>query len=57
MKPEDLKIYLLHMRKDSDIGNRAISDSDAIRYCEEDEESEFDIRPPFFRDVDSHDPM
>ena len=52
MKPEDLKIYLLHMRKDSDIGNRAISDSDAIRYREEDEESEFDIRPPFFRDVD-----
>ncbi len=52
MKPEDLKIYLLHMRKDSDIGNRAISDSDAIRYREEDKESEFDIRPPFFRDVD-----
>jgi dGTPase len=52
MKPDDLKIYLLHMRKDSDIGNRAISDSDAIRYREEDQESEFDIRPPFFRDVD-----
>jgi dGTPase len=40
------------MRKDSDIGNRAISDSDAIRYRQEDQESEFDIRPPFFRDVD-----
>lgn len=52
MKPDDLKIYLLHMRKDSDIGNRAISDSDAIRYREEDQESEFDIRPSFFRDVD-----
>lgn len=51
-KREDLKIYLLHMRKDSDIGNRAISDSDAMRYRKEDQESEFDIRPPFFRDVD-----
>lgn len=52
MKPEDLKIYLLHMRKDSDIGKRAISDSHALRYRQEDQESEFDIRPPFFRDVD-----
>jgi dGTPase len=40
------------MRKDSDIGERAISDSDAVRYYEEDQESKFDIRPPFFRDVD-----
>ncbi|MFX0012645.1 MAG: deoxyguanosinetriphosphate triphosphohydrolase family protein [Candidatus Hermodarchaeota archaeon] len=52
MDPDILKIFRLHMRKDSDIGPKAISDSDAIRYYEEDEESEFDIRPAFFRDVD-----
>ena len=40
------------MRRDSDIGDKAISDSQAIRYYEEDEESQIDIRPAFFRDVD-----
>ena len=40
------------MRRDSDIGDKAISDSQAIRYLEEDEESKIDIRPAFFRDVD-----
>ena len=40
------------MRRDSDIGSKAISDSQAIRYYEEDEESKIDIRPAFFRDVD-----
>src|SRR5665648_108266 len=40
------------MRRDSDIGSLAISDSQAVRYYEEDEESAIDIRPPFFRDVD-----
>ncbi|NHJ25230.1 MAG: HD domain-containing protein [Candidatus Lokiarchaeota archaeon] len=52
MDPDILKIFRLHMRKDSDIGPKAISDSDAVRFYKEDEESEFDIRPPFFRDVD-----
>jgi len=50
--PKNLKIYKLHMRRDSDIGNKAISDSQAIRYYEEDDESKIDIRPAFFRDVD-----
>jgi len=50
--PKNLKIYTLHMRRDSDIGDKAISDSQAIRYYEEDEESNIDIRPSFFRDVD-----
>jgi len=50
--PKNLKIYKLHMRRDSDIGSLAISDSQAIRYYEEDEESKIDIRPAFFRDVD-----
>ena len=40
------------MRRDSDIGDKAISDSQAIRYYEEDDESKIDIRPAFFRDVD-----
>ena len=40
------------MRRDSDIGSLAISDSQAVRYYEEDEESAIDIRPAFFRDVD-----
>ena len=40
------------MRRDSDIGDKAISDSQAVRYYEEDEESKIDIRPAFFRDVD-----
>ena len=40
------------MRRDSDIGDKAISDSQAIRYYEEDDESNIDIRPAFFRDVD-----
>ncbi|MFX0076454.1 MAG: deoxyguanosinetriphosphate triphosphohydrolase family protein [Candidatus Hermodarchaeota archaeon] len=52
MDPKNLKIYTLHMRRDSDIGDKAISDSQAIRYYEEDDESELDIRPAFFRDVD-----
>ncbi|MHA1472802.1 MAG: deoxyguanosinetriphosphate triphosphohydrolase family protein [Promethearchaeota archaeon] len=52
MDPKNLKIYTLHMRRDSDIGDKAISDSQAIRYYEEDEESKIDIRPAFFRDVD-----
>jgi len=50
--PKNLKIYTLHMRRDSDIGSLAISDSQAVRYYEEDEESAIDIRPAFFRDVD-----
>jgi len=50
--PKNLKIYRLHMRRDSDIGDKAISDSQAIRYYEEDDESKIDIRPAFFRDVD-----
>jgi dGTPase len=50
--PKNLKIYTLHMRRDSDIGNLAISDSQATRYYEEDDESKIDIRPAFFRDVD-----
>jgi len=50
--PKNLKIYRLHMRRDSDIGVKAISDSQAIRYYKEDEESDIDIRPAFFRDVD-----
>ncbi|MFX1288464.1 MAG: deoxyguanosinetriphosphate triphosphohydrolase family protein [Promethearchaeota archaeon] len=52
MDPKNLKIYTLHMRRDSDIGEKAISDSQAIRYYEEDDESNIDIRPAFFRDVD-----
>lgn len=40
------------MRRDSDIGIRGISDSEAIRYYYENEEDIDDIRPPFFRDVD-----
>ena len=40
------------MRRDSDIKELAISDSQAVRYYEEDEESKIDIRPAFFRDVD-----
>ncbi|MBY8988100.1 MAG: HD domain-containing protein [Candidatus Lokiarchaeota archaeon] len=52
MDPKNLKIYRLHMRRDSDIGDKAISDSQAIRFYEEDEESNIDIRPAFFRDVD-----
>ena len=40
------------MRRDSDIGDKAISDSEAVRYYEEDEESDIDIRPAFFRDGD-----
>jgi len=52
MDPKNLKIYRLHMRRDSDIGVKAISDSQAIRYYKEDEESDIDIRPAFFRDVD-----
>jgi dGTPase len=50
--PKNLKIYTLHMRRDSDIGDLAISDSQATRYYEEDDESNIDIRPAFFRDVD-----
>lgn len=50
--PKNLKIYTLHMRRDSDIGDLAISDSQAIRYYEEDDESKIDIRPAFYRDVD-----
>jgi dGTPase len=50
--PKYLKIYTLHMRRDSDIGDLAISDSQATRYYEEDDESNIDIRPAFFRDVD-----
>ncbi|MBY9014524.1 MAG: dNTP triphosphohydrolase [Candidatus Lokiarchaeota archaeon] len=52
MDPKNLKIYTLHMRRDSDIGDKAISDSEAVRYYEEDEESDIDIRPAFFRDGD-----
>jgi len=52
MDPKNLKIYRLHMRRDSDIKEKAISDSQASRYYEEDEESAIDIRPAFFRDVD-----
>ena len=52
MDPKNLKIYTLHMRRDSDIGDKAISDSQAIRYYKEDDDSEIDIRPAFFRDVD-----
>ncbi len=52
MDPKNLKIYRLHMRRDSDIKEKAISDSQAVRYYEEDEESKIDIRPAFFRDVD-----
>ena len=52
MDPKNLKIYTLHMRRDSDIGDKAISDSQAVRYYEEDEESKIDIRPAFFRDGD-----
>ena len=52
MDPKNLKIYRLHMRRDSDIGDKAISDSQAVRYYEEDDESKIDIRPAFFRDVD-----
>ena len=52
MDPKNLKIYRLHMRRDSDIGFKAISDSQAVRLYEEDVESKIDIRPAFFRDVD-----
>ena len=52
LDPKNLKIYTLHMRRDSDIGDLAISDSQATRYYEEDDESEIDIRPAFYRDVD-----
>lgn len=52
MDPKNLKIYRLHMRRDSDIGFKAISDSQAVRLYEEDIESKIDIRPHFFRDVD-----
>ncbi len=48
MDPKNLKIYRLHMRRDSDIKEKAISDSQAVRYYEEDEESKIDIRPAFF---------
>jgi dGTPase len=50
--PKNLKIYTLHMRRDSDIGDLAISDSQATRYYDEDDDSKIDIRPAFFRDVD-----
>lgn len=41
------------LRRDNDIGDRGILDSQAIRYYEEEEENDYnDIRPPFFRDVD-----
>jgi len=50
--PKNFKIYTLHMRRDSDIGDLAISDSQAVRFYEEDEESDIDIRPAFFRDGD-----
>jgi dGTPase len=40
------------MRRDSDIGFKAISDSQAVRLHEEDVKSKIDIRPSFFRDVD-----
>ena len=47
MDPKNLKIYRLHMRRHSDIGFKAISDSQAVRLHEEDIESKIDISPRF----------
>jgi len=46
--------FSLLMRRESDIGEYGILDSDAVRYHKEIEENKSyrDIRPPFFRDVD-----
>ncbi|MHA1489123.1 MAG: deoxyguanosinetriphosphate triphosphohydrolase family protein [Promethearchaeota archaeon] len=54
MTTERIDRLRTRMRKDTDIGNHGISDSQAIRYYEEKEEDKNykDIRPPFFRDVD-----
>ena len=54
MDPKTLKMFKFFMRRNSDIGNRGLPDSAAIRlYEEEEQEGPYeDIRPPFFRDVD-----
>ena len=46
--------FSLLMRRESDIGEYGMLDSDAVRYHKEVEENKNyrDIRPPFFRDVD-----
>ncbi len=46
--------FSLLMRRESDIGENGVLDSDAVRYHKEIEENKNyrDIRPPFFRDVD-----
>ncbi|MHA1670403.1 MAG: deoxyguanosinetriphosphate triphosphohydrolase family protein [Promethearchaeota archaeon] len=50
MDPTRIELFQHLMQKNTDIGKRGIPDSWAIRYYEE--ESDWDIRPPFFRDVD-----
>jgi len=43
-----------YLKRDADVGERGILDSEAIRYKKEEEEEKIyeDIRPAFFRDVD-----
>jgi len=43
-----------HLKRDADVGNKGLLDSEAIRYENEGKEDKLyeDIRPPFFRDVD-----
>ena len=43
-----------HLKRDADVGNKGLLDSEAIRYEKEGKEDKLyeDIRPPFFRDVD-----
>ncbi len=52
MDPNKIKQLRLRLGKNGDIGIHGILDSQAVRYYEEEDDKDYIIRPPFFRDVD-----
>jgi dGTPase len=53
MDSKEIGQLRLRMRRDTDIGIQGISDLDAVRYCQDEDDKDYiDIRPAFFRDVD-----
>ncbi|MFX0033830.1 MAG: deoxyguanosinetriphosphate triphosphohydrolase family protein [Candidatus Hodarchaeota archaeon] len=52
MDSEKIEELKLRMRKDTEVGIQGILDSQAVRYYDENDDGNDDIRPPFFRDVD-----
>ncbi|MFX1297185.1 MAG: deoxyguanosinetriphosphate triphosphohydrolase family protein [Promethearchaeota archaeon] len=52
MNSKEIEKLKLRMRKDTEVSINGILNSQALRYYDEDEDINDDIRPPFFRDVD-----